>query len=712
MKRSQISTLIALVSLSTLALGAAGGWLMAQLATYTDGALFWAGLALIVLLAATALFTMHRFTRAFLGDVRRLSEAGRLILGPNPDYRISVRGHPDIQEMAGVFNQFAERYITLQQERAVIVQQARTELEEERALLATLMAELTEGVLVCNLDGQILLYNRRAHRLLDVASQEVVSPYVGLGRSIFGLIDRNTIVHALEQVDYRRQRQQESTHTIVISFITTASSGRLLRTRLAPFAGHTGEMRGYVITMHDISEEIERSRRRDALLQALTERQRAASGAIRAAIEAIAHFPDMTPSQRVRFQQVILDEAQALSTQIDQTMRAYASDLRSQWRLEEMTAADLIWAIQGHLTERLRSEVVLTTIDESLVLKIDSYTLVQGISRLVDALAKRFAVTTITLALSAIDRYAALDIGWPATGASASEWQAWKEHALITDDSDRVISLSEVAERHGGEVWFQLSADGQSAYFRLLLPRALDQTRSQTPRTAPVVVQSTIESRPEYYDFDLFHQSGQRPELDERALRSLAYTVFDTETTGLTPGFDEILSIGALRIVNARLLRQEAFEQLIDPQRPIPSASTAIHGITETMVAGQPTIDIVLPRFHAFVEDTVLIGHNLAFDMRMFQEKEGVSEVCFDNPILDTLLLSAVIHPEEERHGLEDIATRLGVQALGRHTALGDAIVTGEVFLRMIPLLEERGICTFQQARTAAEQTYFARLEY
>jgi len=129
-------------------------------------------------------------------------------------------------------------------------------------------------------------------------------------------------------------------------------------------------------------------------------------------------------------------------------------------------------------------------------------------------------------------------------------------------------------------------------------------------------------------------------------------------------------------------------------------------------VRTQPTIDVVLPRFHAFAEDTVLIGHNLAFDMRMFQEKESVTRVCFDNPILDTLLLSAVIHPEEERHGLEDIAARLGVQSLGRHTALGDAIVTGEIFLRMIPLLEERGIHTLQQARTAAEQTYFARLKY
>jgi DNA polymerase-3 subunit epsilon len=67
--------------------------------------------------------------------------------------------------------------------------------------------------------------------------------------------------------------------------------------------------------------------------------------------------------------------------------------------------------------------------------------------------------------------------------------------------------------------------------------------------------------------------------LDQQPLRSLVYTVFDTETTGLVPGYDEIVAIGALRIVNGRLLRQESFEQLVDPGRPIPTAASDVHGI-------------------------------------------------------------------------------------------------------------------------------------
>jgi DNA polymerase-3 subunit epsilon len=98
--------------------------------------------------------------------------------------------------------------------------------------------------------------------------------------------------------------------------------------------------------------------------------------------------------------------------------------------------------------------------------------------------------------------------------------------------------------------------------------------------------------------------------------------------------------------------------------------------------------------------------------MRFLQMQEARTGVRFTQPVLDTLLLSQVVHPHQQQHALEAIAARLGVTIIGRHTALGDAIVAGEVFLKMIPLLAEKGIHTLKDAREAARNTLYARIRY
>jgi DNA polymerase III subunit epsilon len=269
------------------------------------------------------------------------------------------------------------------------------------------------------------------------------------------------------------------------------------------------------------------------------------------------------------------------------------------------------------------------------------------------------------------------------------------------------LTVRDVVERHGGAFWFERDRARHQAFFRFLLPLANPQEQADTATFV------RNESRPEYYDFDLFKTTEQTRNLDDRKLVDLVYTVFDTETTGLNPSDgDEIIQIGATRIVNGKLLRQECFEQLVDPRRPIPAASIPIHGIQPEMVVGQPVIEDVLPAFHAFAQDTVLVAHNAAFDMRFLQIKEKKTGIVFDHPVLDTLLLSAVVHPNQDSHRLEAIAERFNVTIIGRHTAMGDAMVTAEVMIKLIPLLAEKGIHTLGQAREAAQQTYYARLKY
>lgn len=208
--------------------------------------------------------------------------------------------------------------------------------------------------------------------------------------------------------------------------------------------------------------------------------------------------------------------------------------------------------------------------------------------------------------------------------------------------------------------------------------------------------------RPLVFDFSLTDRTVRGADVG-LPLSALPFVVFDTETTGLDPVKDEIVQIGAVRVLNGRLVASEAFDTLVDPGRPIPATAARVHGITAAIVAGAPSPGEAVASFHRFARGETLVAHNAPFDLAFLTRHARRGGYEFDAPVLDTVLLSAALFGESAEHSLDAIAERLGVaiDAAARHTAMGDAVTTARVLLRMLPMLEAAGVVTLGDAVAA-----------
>lgn len=214
----------------------------------------------------------------------------------------------------------------------------------------------------------------------------------------------------------------------------------------------------------------------------------------------------------------------------------------------------------------------------------------------------------------------------------------------------------------------------------------------------------TAAQRPLVYDFAILESQRTTGEAGTR-LDALTFVVFDLETTGLNPETDEVVQIGAVRIVNGRRVDGETFDMLVNPGRPIPATSSKVHGITDEMVRDAPRLPHAAARFRAFARDAVLIAHNSPFDLAFLRREAAQAETEIANPVLDTVLMSAALFGAEAPHTLDAIADRLGIEIPSdlRHTALGDAAATAEILTKMIPVLMAKGIATLDDALKAME---------
>src|SRR5450830_129306 len=327
------------------------------------------GMSWVVALVGVAsiLRVLHQH---YVGAPARLLEQARVLLSATGPQQLNPQGSAEIRALADTINALAAQRDLLREDVAQQIAQASHSVQQERNRLAALMSELTQSVVVCNLDGRILLYNNRARLQLPQFFQARGladgAGSIGIGRSIYAVFDRQLVAHALENIHQRLVRGAASPST---QFVTTTPSGQLLRVQMAPVrpgetdARNVDAFSGFVLMLDNVTRNFEQESLRDQLLHGLTEGSRSSLANMQAALDMLG-YSDLEPAMHERFMGVLREELVAMSARITDLVQHSTLGLKTRWPLEEMLGTDLMTAAQRQIENYCQSTVTMDTPDE------------------------------------------------------------------------------------------------------------------------------------------------------------------------------------------------------------------------------------------------------------------------------------------------------------------------------------------------------------
>ena len=691
--RARIFLFFALIAAAVPLLLGGGLWLAAQrLEGNPAPHLVLFGGAAGFALVGVVTWVWQQFDHNVARPIQALARDLQTLMHANPELEIDTSSGRYLGLLAPVVREIADAWASARADVAREIEQATQSLDEQRSQLEAILRDLSSGVIVCNTNHRILLYNRRALQMLGVTEG------LGLGRPLFSLLNQQPFIVTLDRLTTRFLEGRHTAHPehLMTNLVFARADGsQIMQGRMGLIVDEAHKsVDGYVLTFDDVTQDIRELIKSDRLMRATLEDLRHPVASIRAAAEVLVDIPAGEVESRRAFEKVLTEDTLKLSNQLERFGSEYRAIVTSQWPMSDVYSPNML----NVLTRRYRNDASITceVTGDPVWLRCDSTTVVALIDQVI-AKARAEAVAD-TFLLSAREGRSGgrmyVEITWSGPMVNPAKLETWLGEPI---ELGMGLTGAEILEHHKSEAWCEPAPDGR-VRMRIPLPMPAYKHSGTTTTALPI--------RLEFYDFNLL-KPGELGAIAERSLRELTYVVFDTETTGLEPSKgDKIIQIAGVRIFNGRLLTGEAFDHLVDPVRTIPPLATRITGITPEMVKGKPRIEDILPRFHNFVGDAVLVAHNAAFDMKLLHLNQDLCGIRFDNPVLDTVLLSAIVHDHADEHTLDAVAERFSIEIPpeNRHTAFGDALATAKVLLKLIDLLEAHGIRRLGEAIEASSR--------
>lgn len=542
-------------------------------------------------------------------------------------------------------------------QRAVERETAR--IAREKALFEALFRDLGEGAVVVTPDNRVMLYNRMAQHLLGA---------IGLDRPISAFLRPEPLMDALARMQAARVRGRIGAETFLAA---TADGKRFLLGRLSPIISDE-ELSGHVLIFRDATEDLSAHAQSDHLFNSLLEGVRRPASTIGALLDVLRSGDDLPAEARAHFAKGIEDEVARLFDCLREMGARHSTVKSRRWPMSPVAAAHVFDAVAA------QAGVPVTRAATDAMLSCDGFAIATLLGAMLARLNEDGTREALSLTAETEDAETRLVLGWQGETVTDGQLSEWLNAPLSHAYGD--YSGRDALRAHQTDIWAETTRSGH----RIVLPLA-----SAAPPLAPG------DARPEFYDFNLPEAPSE--DMADRPLSDLSFVVFDTETTGLSPrGGDEIVQIAGIRIVNGRILRGEVFDTLVNPGRPIPPASSRVHHVTDEMVRNAPPIAEAGRQFHDFCKGAVLVAHNAPFDLAFLRLKEKAIGRRFDNPVLCTVLMSAGLFDHTGQHTLDALCDRFGVviPPQARHTAMGDTVATAEVFVRMLGLLQAKGVTT------------------
>ncbi|MEM7377212.1 MAG: hypothetical protein AAF460_06850, partial [Pseudomonadota bacterium] len=614
--------------------------------------------ALLPVIFFGAYFSKH------LRTMRKLNlQLREAVEGHTSELDLDEEAPPETRELVNTASEMLIRSQQRQDELNSNLASATSVSTRDRTRFTTMIGELAQGVMVCDVHGKLLLFNSRARDLLGEESNQVE-----LGGSIFQLFDQELIKHGLSILRHRLNAGELHARAVLNA---SSHEGTLVRVQMAPVvegAEHAASpaeaITGFILTLDDVTLQHSISTRRDLLLQSLTRETRNMLTRLRTGLDSLSRTVESR--QHSGLVKALGRDVRRHCEHLERLSFQQSDLLEQTWPLEPILASDLLTAINQRLGREHNTELPLSAVlPAETWVRADGFAMVQGFSAVVQTLARDYESHVTSLSARADKGLLMLSLHWGDGTLRQEDFRALAMASARRGNEASSASLLELLQRHSGRAWLEESRTGQNL-------------RVALPLCEPPVLGSNRGDQGAY-DFGDRIEAGSirvpEPPLATQVCTAVGLLALPSPSGEKTDGQ---MSLAAVRLVDGSIqstARTEFETQWLN---------------SPDDEAGGPD-PLALARFS---EGTVVALHDAERTLSKLGHVQR--EVLESANIADTASMARLAMPMADGFSLYLIAEQLGIEPR-LDSAESIARTTGKVYLRLAKALEKRGIRSYGQ---------------